>query len=145
MSNTWSFTSTNSFHFILSSSIKSMPFIFSNGINLNDICYIRFLCIWYIVLLSLTVKGILNIHPRKCLGHSSWPVTAIYFPLLSSSHVQNCPELQAYPYLDLFQHIDHICVFCFSLEVWVGSCYILTKNCFSLCIIDLFICFFSPK
>lgn len=99
--------------------------------------FIRSLFIWHIILLSLTVERFLNIYPRKCLGHSTWIVTAIYFLLLSSSCTQNYPELQA-----LFQRwplskISHVGAFCFSLKVWIGSWFILTKNCLSLYIIDL--------
>lgn len=63
----------------LSSCISSTPITFISEIRFNDMCFIRSLFIWYMILLSQIVEGLLNIYPRKCLGHSSWPVTAIYF------------------------------------------------------------------
>lgn len=77
----------------LPSSILNTPIIFITGINLSDIYFIRSLFIWYINLLSQTVEGLLNIYPRKCLGHSSWPVPSNLFSTTLSLTPHKYPEL----------------------------------------------------
>lgn len=58
-----------------------------------------------------------------------------HYPLAHIHKIaQSCKH---YSKVNFFQNIDHVDAFCFSLEVWLGSWFILIKNYLSLCIIHL--------